>query len=566
MRRFIIGGILGILVVLAGFWGYLTISSDQQKIIKQDLAGPFKHEQGHCWVMELRALARWADSQPQQENSTLMIYEDGRPLGPAHAQHDNIRKMGQGRFSHWGEALYFSASDNSDPNTNGKHYTITASPVSYYLNVTRQVVLILLGLILAGGIGGLVLMAFFPTGSKIKIWFIILALVNAGTICFLFLNILNPIVWYGKIGYIFIFLFYLLAFSSLFLLFHEIINNQLIGGWRKLACSMFYLWAVLGTFVLIFEIFFRIIPIYDTLSLNPGVKFFWPDYVYFPLNAMGYRERPFTPKENPHTYRIMVVGDSFTEGSGCRREETFSGVLERELNRRLQEAGCAARVEVFNLGRCGANTVEEVHRILTEGPILKPDLIILAYVLNDPENHPADIRFFNPPPWASVIHKVMLDEVNSYAYYWFFTKFTVFRGEVSTSDEYFMAVHEENYHGLQKAKKSLVQLKNFVKEKNIDFFTIIFPIFYQGDYPEKLKGIHRQVFKIFHGYNMEVFDLLDFYEKHNKNLGVFAFSAYDSHPNPAAHNLLGNYLAEVIGKRDTFGQVWKNCGSGVVVK
>ncbi len=564
MRRFVTGGIIGILVVLAGIWGYTAVFSHPPKIIQQDLTGPFKHEQGHCWVAELPALAGWADSQPQQENSTLMIYEDGRPLGPAHAQHDNIRKMGQGRFSHWGEALYFSTRDNSDPNTNGKHYTITASPVSYYLKITRQTVLILLGLILAGGIGGLVFMTFFLTGSKIKIWFIILALVNTGIIYFLFLNIINPIVWYGKFGYILLFLFYLLAFSSLFLLFHEIINNQLINGWRKLACSIFYLWAILGTFALLFEIFFRIIPVYDTLALNPGVKYFWPDYNNFPINSMGYRDRPFTAKENPHTFRILVVGDSFTEGSGCRREETFAGVLEHQLNQRFQRKDCPNWVEVYNLGRCGANTVEEVHRILTEGPILKPDLIILAYVLNDPENHPPDIKFFNPPPWASVIHKVFLDEVNSYAYYWFFTKFTVFRGTVSSSDDYCVAVHDDNYQGLINAKAALVQLKKYLQENNIDFLAIIFPQFKQGEYPLKLKKLHEQVFQMMQVYNFETVDLLKFFEKINKNLGVFAFSVYDQHPNALAHKLVGNFLAESMGKRESFVRAWENCGPEVV--
>jgi hypothetical protein len=29
-----------------------------------------------------------------------------------------------GRFSHWGDGLHFSASDNSDPRTNGRSYTI----------------------------------------------------------------------------------------------------------------------------------------------------------------------------------------------------------------------------------------------------------------------------------------------------------------------------------------------------------------------------------------------------------------------------------------------------------
>ena len=57
--------------------------------------------------------------------SMLVLLENGRPLGPAHAVHMEIRARGHGRYSHWTRtALYFSASDNSDPRTNGRTYEV----------------------------------------------------------------------------------------------------------------------------------------------------------------------------------------------------------------------------------------------------------------------------------------------------------------------------------------------------------------------------------------------------------------------------------------------------------
>jgi hypothetical protein len=55
------------------------------------------------------------------------VYEDGRRLGPAHQPHDYIRQSGLGQFSHWGSTLHFSSSDNTDPRTNGRSYTIVTS-------------------------------------------------------------------------------------------------------------------------------------------------------------------------------------------------------------------------------------------------------------------------------------------------------------------------------------------------------------------------------------------------------------------------------------------------------
>jgi len=54
----------------------------------------------------------------------VLLYEDGRPLGPAHAAHASIRSAGHGAFSHWKDALYFATSDNSDPNLNGRQYAL----------------------------------------------------------------------------------------------------------------------------------------------------------------------------------------------------------------------------------------------------------------------------------------------------------------------------------------------------------------------------------------------------------------------------------------------------------
>jgi hypothetical protein len=54
--------------------------------------------------------------------SPLVIYEDGKPLGPGHNTFADIYHLGAGRFSHLNDGIIFSTSDNSDPNANGKKY------------------------------------------------------------------------------------------------------------------------------------------------------------------------------------------------------------------------------------------------------------------------------------------------------------------------------------------------------------------------------------------------------------------------------------------------------------
>jgi SAM-dependent methyltransferase len=83
-----------------------------------------RQEQGCCWIMPLTDLAAYADTTGLPARSSLILLENGIPLGPAHSPHSLIRERGAGRYSHWGDALYFAASDNSPPDRNGRDYTM----------------------------------------------------------------------------------------------------------------------------------------------------------------------------------------------------------------------------------------------------------------------------------------------------------------------------------------------------------------------------------------------------------------------------------------------------------
>jgi hypothetical protein len=65
------------------------------------------------------------DSNTSPTVSKLKLFENGVELGPAHSNHNDIRSFGLGQFSHWGNTLLFSTSDNSNPLTNGRKYTYT---------------------------------------------------------------------------------------------------------------------------------------------------------------------------------------------------------------------------------------------------------------------------------------------------------------------------------------------------------------------------------------------------------------------------------------------------------
>jgi len=88
------------------------------------LPGPFSKEGGYAWQIAIPELGAFADGMTDPNRSMLVLLEDGEPLSLRHAIHDDVRQKGKGRYSHWGDFLLFSTSDNSDPNTNGRTYHI----------------------------------------------------------------------------------------------------------------------------------------------------------------------------------------------------------------------------------------------------------------------------------------------------------------------------------------------------------------------------------------------------------------------------------------------------------
>jgi lysophospholipase L1-like esterase len=107
-----------------------------------------------------------------------------------------------------------------------------------------------------------------------------------------------------------------------------------------------------------------------------------PWAVEFRYNALRFRDEPLGPKPTG-VRRVMVLGDSFTEGQGVKAGDTAVKVLEKRLND--AEPG---RWEVRNCGRRGTDfpaLFEAFEAILA----YEPDLVIYALTLNDADQSAA---------------------------------------------------------------------------------------------------------------------------------------------------------------------------------
>ncbi|MEE9303204.1 MAG: hypothetical protein V3U84_05400 [Thiotrichaceae bacterium] len=122
--------------------------------INQTIIIPANHfisEEGFSYWIDLTHLDHselhsQADTLDEPTKSRLIILESGKEIGSRHSIHADIRRIGEGYFSHWSNGVYLSTSDNTDPRTNNRVYAIEyrTYPEEVYAYTTVILVLIIL--------------------------------------------------------------------------------------------------------------------------------------------------------------------------------------------------------------------------------------------------------------------------------------------------------------------------------------------------------------------------------------------------------------------------------------
>ena len=98
-------------------------------------------------------------------------------------------------------------------------------------------------------------------------------------------------------------------------------------------------------------------------------------------NRYGFRERDFETPKPPGTYRVMVLGDSFTWGTGLSVNERYTAVAEKLLN----STPSRWNFEVLNFGVPGYATTQERDLLRDHISVVDPNLVVVGFCFNDPQ-------------------------------------------------------------------------------------------------------------------------------------------------------------------------------------
>lgn len=246
------------------------------------------------------------------------------------------------------------------------------------------------------------------------------------------------------------------------------------------------------------------------------------------------------PEKAPETFRVMFLGDSFTWGWGVDWDVTFAA----RLARWLPQLDSERRFEVVNWSRPGWNSWREWLSVRDELAEWDPDLLILAYVLNDAEPTAADeIRQVR----AALARRTPGGALSSFLYR---RSRLTRRGFDAFENRRLRRELVAYYHGLYEAdgwrrsKRALKLLRQATAALDVPMLLVLFPIFdsdLDDDYA--YRDLHAQVAAAARELDIPYFDLLPTYEGiDGRELAAVPF--VDPHPSPHAHWLAATAILE----------------------
>jgi hypothetical protein len=279
-------------------------------------------------------------------------------------------------------------------------------------------------------------------------------------------------------------------------------------------------------------------------------------------NSLGFRDNEIL-KKNPTTFRILVVGDSFTFGHGLSsNSKTYPKQLEAFLQTREDMEG--QKIEVFNLGIKGYSPDQEYRFITSQILPLEPNMVIWTlsnpgdiynlvhisewptpslYNVDNGKLIPLDARF----NWL-YLGKYIKQRSPSFIYKsYIFNLFIYSLSQIQLFSRKPYYSDEKSFDwALSKVKLEIVDAHKQLSNRSIQLIIAVLPypeLFRAKQYApiEKISRLFDELRKK----NVDIIDVKSEMTSDQKTTWKKYFFTTDSHPN----NLGAQLFAQIIGNR-----------------
>jgi lysophospholipase L1-like esterase len=245
----------------------------------------------------------------------------------------------------------------------------------------------------------------------------------------------------------------------------------------------------------------------------------YPRYaVRYAFNDMGCRDRDYPLERTPGTWRILALGDSYTQGAGVHAADVFTERLEQLLNGMRSPGGPI--YEVINCGVSGYSTEEELALYERHASRYNPDLVLLMMVSNDDRPSGEDVRLG--------FHERRRDRV-----------FRTWRLLDTT-----LAARRVRRHDYSNAMRALVGLRRAVEARGSRLVVIIGRNNLGHEWDMLIDAVYRTVDTL-------TLPILDVWESLREEpwREIAVLADVDGHPNERAHAIIAKEIARFLDEK-----------------
>lgn len=267
----------------------------------------------------------------------------------------------------------------------------------------------------------------------------------------------------------------------------------------------------------------------------------------YTINSQGFRGVEFTVNKDSSVKRIACIGDSHCFGLGVYEDaRIYPSLLQEKLSTQQ-------RVEVLNFGVPGYNTWQEFSQLQNVVLELKPDIVILGFFFNDSDGN---TRITTKDGIQSLRSQNPVAQSTSYTSWLKQSRLVLALKEVFEIGVLALFDYHPNYIDLKikterwsEMKSMLAQMASLLREKQIQFLVVVFPMTYQLTAPESESAAQQDILSFLQEQQIDFINLFprfrQFLQQNDfdyKKLIVKGIR--DSHPTAAGHAL----TAEAIVK------------------
>lgn len=367
--------------------------------------------------------------------------------------------------------------------------------------------------------------------------------------------------YYQKLIYVYEAVFILVGAVILISLYKLIRKNIDKGVAGKQVLGKFLLLFVnIVVAVIFFEIIFRL-PMVKKITGGNSPEIIKINDSVVKLNNFGFRDTDWRIEKDPGTFRIAAIGDSFTFGQGVKFNEIFPERLKQALNSAESKNalldGCKLSVscirsvpekfEVFNFGQSGYSTADELRLAKEKVLDFKPDLLLIGFVLNDPD--PGDNQIGAYPPEYGLVLPLGLEhrlEMGSYLYSFVKDHWNRVLEKYHYKQSYYewqRMLYNPKWEPWIKEREALSGFAELSKVNKIPVVVVILPSMFDfKDYPYAAE--HRLIEKTIREYGFKAVDLLPYFK--DEDAEKLRVTASDSHPNGEANKIFAEGVLQFL--------------------